>query len=480
MAKNKKKSSKKNNNASVAAKQEKVDDLPVENDSEQNTVSKEINEVVIDEKDKSLEDELKEASEENRKEQSVSPENSSTNIQVLKEEILKLKSQLEHPSDAVTTVADPETASVKHYVEQLKKVQDERDEFETKYDALLSRLSGMKTIFSKMKESQEELEITKDQLTEYETQNMKLKEKVASIKKEKNELTSTVSTLNREMANLESECERLQTNCKDYENQIKDIEDRMEKSSSKHIEEVKHLQNENNKLIDENQELSNVLNNHKQDYQTLKEENEDVKQELEKIRTQRIVAEETIKEIEGKLEENTKASIDEIKEKDLEINALRVQLDSQIEVEKKNREDIIQLHDKIEKMKVDVELKAKYEKETKDQALQMGKLRHEAIILNEHLRKALGMLKESSDSEMVDKELISNLLISFVSIPRADPKKFEVLQLLSNFLNWDDDKKQQAGLMHNPEKSALGSNPVSRTQSFVALWTDFLEKESER
>ena len=123
-------------------------------------------------------------------------------------------------------------------------------------------------------------------------------------------------------------------------------------------------------------------------------------------------------------------------------------------------------------------MKEKYEEESKQYILQIGKLRHEAIILNEHLTKALAMLKKSSDSESVDKELISNLLISFVSIPRADPRKFEVLELLSNFLNWDEDKKQQAGLISNNESK--NSSAVSRTESFVSLWTNYLEKESEK
>ena len=89
------------------------------------------------------------------------------------------------------------------------------------------------------------------------------------------------------------------------------------------------------------------------------------------------------------------------------------------------------------------------------------------------------MLKQSNDSENVDKELISNLFISFVSIPRSDPKKFEVLELISSFLSWDDDKKKQAGLIHNTNGINRGKGG-SRTENFVSLWTEFLEKESEK
>lgn len=144
--------------------------------------------------------------------------------------------------------------------------------------------------------------------------------------------------------------------------------------------------------------------------------------------------------------------------------ALRSQLDTELEAHNNDTKTLEGLKKQIEVMREDISMKEKYEEESKQHILQIGKLRHEAIILNEHLTKALTMLKKSSDSESVDKELISNLLISFVSIPRADPRKFEVLELLSNFLNWDEDKKQQAGLISNNEQSR-NSGAVSRTES---------------
>ncbi|GME76128.1 unnamed protein product [[Candida] boidinii] len=111
------------------------------------------------------------------------------------------------------------------------------------------------------------------------------------------------------------------------------------------------------------------------------------------------------------------------------------------------------------------------------------------------------LIKKGSETETVDRELISNLFISFLQIPRADAKKFEVLKLISNFLNWDDDKKRHAGLMSSSAKanpslrsrstsnSIMGSipsnplasgdkNTLNTSDSFVSLWTEFLEKES--
>ena len=188
----------------------------------------------------------------------------------------------------------------------------------------------------------------------------------------------------------------------------------------------------------------------------------------------------TINELEAELEKANAQFEEEKQQKHMEINALRAQLDKSEDSNSELTKTIEQHKEEIQSMREDVDTKKRLEQECKERVLQIGKLRHEAIILNEHLTKALTMLKQSSDSESVDKELISNLLISFVAIPRADPRKFEVLDLISSFLNWDDDKKRQAGLLHNNERISRSAGSRSSTENFVSLWTDFLEKESEK
>ena len=94
--------------------------------------------------------------------------------------------------------------------EEFTKVKEERDHFESQYNMLLSRISSMKNVFQKMKESQRELELVQEQLNEYESQNIKLKSKVESVTKENKELSSTVITLNKEFSTLESEYEALE------------------------------------------------------------------------------------------------------------------------------------------------------------------------------------------------------------------------------------------------------------------------------
>lgn len=79
-----------------------------------------------------------------------------------------------------------------------------------------------------------------------------------------------------------------------------------------------------------------------------------------------------------------------------------------------------------------------FEKEVKEKNLLIGKLRHEAVTLNEHLTKALRILKKGRPEDNVDRQIITNYFLHFLAIDRSDPKKFEALQLISMLLGWTD------------------------------------------
>jgi hypothetical protein len=51
----------------------------------------------------------------------------------------------------------------------------------------------------------------------------------------------------------------------------------------------------------------------------------------------------------------------------------------------------------------ELERTAPFEKEVKEKNLLIGKLRHEAIVLNEHLTKALRYLKKTKPEDNVDR-----------------------------------------------------------------------------
>lgn len=85
-----------------------------------------------------------------------------------------------------------------------------------------------------------------------------------------------------------------------------------------------------------------------------------------------------------------------------------------------------------------------------------------AVILNEHLTKALRLLKRASPSSTVDKQVMTNFLLQFLSLPREDTKRYEILNLISSLLEWNDEQRQKAGLARTSSANfrRTNSNPM--------------------
>lgn len=476
MAKNKKKGAKKQQNSATAAPSSQAADINEQPHEKEQPV-----ELQNDQQLENLSGDMDKQNGTNAEPLKVNNE-ANEQIEKLQEEIRTLKSQLEiqkKEQEVQKEVPQQETPDVTE-TQAYKDLKSERDEYENQYNNLLNRISSMKTVFSKMKESQEELETVKEQLSEYESQNIRLKSKADLLSKERTEFEKTILTLNEEFSNLDEERENLQIECKKYKEELDKLTNQLEEASDNHLRELNIHREANAQLEAQLQELVVTLGNNKQDLSILNEVKKDLISTLESNAIEKDSLQKTINELEAELEKATAQFEEEKQQKHMEINALRAQLDKSEDSNSELTKTIEQHKEEIQSMREDVDTKKRLEQECKERVLQIGKLRHEAIILNEHLTKALTMLKQSSDSESVDKELISNLLISFVAIPRADPRKFEVLDLISSFLNWDDDKKRQAGLLHNNERISRSAGSRSSTENFVSLWTDFLEKESEK
>ncbi|CDO93593.1 unnamed protein product [Kluyveromyces dobzhanskii CBS 2104] len=358
----------------------------------------------------------------------------------------------------------------------VERVREERDQYELKYNTLLSKISSMKTVFSQMKQAQQELEDTREQLNEYENQNINLKQRLNASDSEIKENKQTISTLNEEIVNLNKECENLSNECTAFKHTIKGLESSLHEASNQQTDAVSTLNSEIRSLKSQIESLEIIINNEKQDKRDLEEQISDYKQQLEQNSETKKQLGSLISDLEKQLSEKNTAIETISKQRSTEVDQLSEKITLLSKSNEEKSSELDKLREKVQDMNEDVALKAKFEQEAKERVLQIGKLRHEAIILNEHLTKALAMLKRNNDSESVDKELISNLFISFVTIPRGDPKKFEVLELISSFLNWDTDKNTQAGIIQNPNHT----HTESRTQNFVSLWTEFLEKESEK
>lgn len=100
-----------------------------------------------------------------------------------------------------------------------------------------------------------------------------------------------------------------------------------------------------------------------------------------------------------------------------------------------------------------------------------------AVIMNEHLVEALRRLRRTSNNTNVDRRLVTNVLLQFLSTPRGDAKRFEMLTLLSSILQWTDDEREKAGLQRSGSPAAKSSvlSPTSKTKALELEKTDETE-----
>ncbi|KAK9456987.1 hypothetical protein V1511DRAFT_456316 [Dipodascopsis uninucleata] len=332
--------------------------------------------------------------------------------------------------------------------QQLVKSEKEKNEIDSHYKNLLGKVSGIRsTLGERLKADSEEIARQKTTI-EY------LEQKVKS-------LTETITQLQHEVITASDESDRLSKELASLRQTSMAAQD--------------SWQRERSNLISKEQAFASKL----QDAQRSAEDWEVIANEE---KTMRLTVSERVSELEeqlhgqkamyeGVMKENSdyQESVRNLhnaisvmqQERQTELHEVVEKMQSQIDAlvdEKTSARDVIQQQrSEIEIAQAEIERMKPFEKEVKEKALLIGKLRHEAVILNEHLTKALRLLKKGTPDENVDRQLITNLLLSFLSLPRSDTKRFEILGLIAACLSWNDEQKTVAGLIR-PGSSAGVSN----------------------
>lgn len=358
--------------------------------------------------------------------------------------------------------------------QRLADAEKERDDAKGQLNEFLSKISSMKAVFRNFKATQEELEELKEEMVQLTAE----KDQIAA---EKAEVAASLSLLQSESGDLNSECDRLSQQLTQLrrEYQLKD----------------ESLLDEKYALENEVSRLSKKIHEHKANYSELELAQEETSAEnknliliIEELKGQLDTKDGEIKHYQAVVEDmrgtwdaqhaQTEA---ELNSKKSELEKLHKDLSSMKSEAEKAQSLATEKSAEIEQLKLENTKITQLQEEVHSKQLIVGKLRHEAIILNEHLTKSLSMLKQqlNNTNNTIDKELISNVLLNFLQIPRGDTKKFEALLLISALLEWDDARKVQAGLSHSiGSRSQEEGRPLRL--NFVSLWTDFLEKESSK
>jgi hypothetical protein len=85
-------------------------------------------------------------------------------------------------------------------------------------------------------------------------------------------------------------------------------------------------------------------------------------------------------------------------------------------------------------------------------------------------------LKNGSDTDGVDRHLITNFLVQFLSLPPGDSRKFEILKVIGGILRLDDEDQVRIGLKRRTESP--NESAKKEDASFMDLWISFLHREA--
>lgn len=353
------------------------------------------------------------------------------------------------------------------------------------YQNLLGRIGSIKsTLGERFKTDAAELARCREQVKDLEGQSKSLTESVETLKRE-------LITSSRENDGLSQQLSAIRS---EYQNSIGQWEHKQDKLTRENRSAREEAEN--------NQSLAQRLEVSLLEERTLRislgSKISDMEEQIasqtnyaEQYRSERDEAKVIADRLSDKLQSETKATMETINSLSEQLERVKEQLDQVQKSYAREQARVVELEKSTSSIN-------QLEREAKEKNLQLGKARHEAVILNEHLKKALRVIQQNSEGNTVDKRLVTNMLLSFLSLPRADTKRFEVLQLISNYLGWDDDQNIQAGLRSSVSNSAVLSglrsplSPASRTFSyseggggtgsvgFISKIADFLDRESTR
>ncbi|PSN64084.1 hypothetical protein BS50DRAFT_576703 [Corynespora cassiicola Philippines] len=378
---------------------------------------------------------------------------------------------------------------------ELEEANESKEHFETQYKNLLGRVNTIKTsLGDRLKADAAKIEEYQTQVADLEEQNRELQESNTSLTDEVSKLREENETQTAEVAKLRERATLSQ------QNWIKERDELISREAyaREEFENAKQAMQDWEVLAMNERSLRENLTEKEAD---LKEQLESTREAYEKAARDRDTNSQAVEGLQKALQEVQTLRKTELKKSvesyESQINDLRKQVQAAEDAAASSKATL-------EATKKDLERALPFEKEVKEKNLLIGKLRHEAVTLNEHLTKALRILKKGRPEDNVDRQIITNYVLHFLSIDRSDPKKFEALQLIAALLGWTDEQREQAGLARPGASSSLRipMSPFRRTpstpslnshlnadpmlmassssnkESLAELWSDFLEREA--
>lgn len=432
------------------------------------------------------------------------------------EEVAAMKAQHEaYISDISAQHTEEKSTITAQHSEQIATIRGELEESETakehaqsQYQNLLGRVNTIRNgLTERLKADREELAEAKEQIEELDARN---------------------ETLNKRVEELKDDVKRMERESHESSKELSGLRNRHNLSQNNWLQEREDLVQQIRQLREEAEAAREAMG----DWEVLAMEERSMREGLtervrdldEQFSAQKEAYEIAVsdKDSQSQAVEGLQRALQEVQEaRKRELREMVESYEEQVQSLKK----IVQESDKraleaeasTGSLQTELDRLIPFEKEVKEKNLLIGKLRHEAIVLNDHLTKALRFLKKAKPEDnidrrvlpsalvtslliLIDRQIVTNHFLHFLALDRSDPKKFQILQLIASLLNWTDEQKEQAGLARPGASSGslrLPMSPFHRTpstpslsaefftdssttkESLADLWTGFLERSAE-
>ncbi|KAJ7359187.1 hypothetical protein DFH08DRAFT_405602 [Mycena albidolilacea] len=368
---------------------------------------------------------------------------------------------------------------------ELERTREEKETLAAQYRNLLAKLTTMRTTLgNKLKQDAEELDRREVLVQQLQAQN--------------DDLTSTVEMLKEELISTSAEAERasgeldnMRSRAFEESAQENLVRERELRETQAELERCRMEKDEWERMALQDKVVADEARSNAEMYRRdLELEREARERDAAELESER----EKSDNLQSVLQDFQAAKDHELRQAVKDYNSQLTQVTQSL-AEYKHRALTAELQ--LEETQTNTSRTQELEKEVKEKTLLIEKLRHEAIIINEHLMEALRRLRRNSTDTNVDRRLVTNVLLSFLTTPRADPKRFEMLSLLASVLSWSDPEREKAGLQRTqstlaPSTSFWGRSSTStppgpkspeldksdETESFSRLWVEFLLTEA--
>lgn len=307
--------------------------------------------------------------------------------EALRAEVEQLRKQLE-------TLQESQSSEDSTLRSRLEESEAAREHAEEQYQTLLGRVEKIKeTLGDRLKRDRAELEEANLRIEELESQNEELQKGGSSSEDEIFRLKEELQESNRELSTLRSRSHLSQ------QNWLKEKDDM--------ARQVQHFRNELESTSSAMGEWEVIAMEERQTRETLAEKALDLEEQLASVRD---AYERAAEERDSSLQtiDGLQRALQEIQDaRRKELRDLVESSEEQLQEMKKRVEEadlkVAEAEEAKERLSKELERTAPFEKEVREKNLLIGKLRHEGIILNDHLTKALRYLKKTKPDEQVDR-----------------------------------------------------------------------------